>query len=324
VSNEGSRARDKTVIAKGAIETDYATYCNVMPDQTISEPLIPYKNPLKQLNWRLVIYKGVKYWPSENTGIYGLSVEIKYGCLIKGNVFGKERVSLQSGLCLRPGAKESEFTPGIIYGNVISLGKLEIKEPSEREKKQYGDWTAPNPKEGEDYPLVIKGNVICNSITINTGVYIEGNLIANNDVTIKPGEKDYHFVKVKGAIYSINGKVELDRCFCKTVRSLKDITVDSLMALELPIMMAVEGQITLSKDLYVIDPLVCSSCMGNSDFDLRACESFIKETCPKLERLTQSDVIRYQSGSLLSRTWRTFNETKRYQVMLAENKNGGD
>jgi hypothetical protein len=317
VSSEGSRARDKTVIAKGAIETDYATYCNIMPDQTVSEPLIPYRNPLKQLNWRIEIHKGAKYWPQENPGIYGMSVGIRYGCLIKGTVFAKEKISLQSGLCLRPGAKEDEFTPGIIYGNIISLGNLEIKEPSEREKKQYGDWTAPEPKEGDDYPLIIKGNVICNSAIINAGVCIEGNVIASNDIIIKPGTKDHHFVKIKGSIYSINGKIELDRCFCKTVRSLKDITVDNLVVLELPFMMAAEGRIILNKDVYVVDPLLCQSCVG-SDFDLRACESFLKEQCPKLERLTQSDLMPYQNGVILTKTWRTFKDTKRYQVMIID------
>jgi hypothetical protein len=318
MSSEGSRARDKTVIAKGAIETDYATYCNIMPDQTVSEPLIPHKNPLKQLDWRLEFHKGAIYRPPENPGVYGMSIGIRYGCLVKGSIFAKEKVSLQSGLCLRPGAKENEFTPGRIDGNIISLDKLEIKEPSEREKKQYGDWTAPNPQEGDGYPLVIKGNVICDVATINAGVCIEGNLIASNDVIIKPGEKDHHFVKVNGAVYSINGKVELDRCFCKTVRSCKDITVDNLVALEIPIMMATEGQITLNKDVCVVDSLLCQSCMESSDFDLRACESFLKEECPKLERLTQSDVMPYQNGSILARTWRTFKDTKRYQVVIIE------
>jgi hypothetical protein len=200
---------------------------------------------------------------------------------------------------------------------------LEIKEPSEREKKQYGDWTAPNPQEGDGYPLVIKGNVICDSATINAGVCIEGNLIASNDVIIKPGEKNHHFVKVNGAVYSINGKVELDRCFCKTVRSRKDITVDNLVGLDISggmmaIMMATEGQIVLNKDVCIVDSLFCQSCQGSSDFDLRACESFLKEECPNFERLTQSDVMPYQNGSILALTWRTFKDTKRYKVTIIE------
>ncbi|MEM2292881.1 MAG: hypothetical protein QXG39_07025 [Candidatus Aenigmatarchaeota archaeon] len=312
--------KDKTVIARAAIETDYMTYCNVLPDQSVSEPLIPHKNPLKQLDWRIVFHKGAIYQPSENFGVYGRNVEIKYGCQIKGTVFAREKLHLQSGFCLKSGAKEDVYIPGKVYGDIICLGQLEVREPTEREKAQYGDWTAPDLKSGDDYPLIVEGNVFCGSVLVNASVYIKGNLVAKNDITIKPGNEDYHFVKVDGAIISTNGKVELGRCFCKTVQSFNDIIVNDIVALDIPIMMATEGQIVLNKEVYVLDYLICESCPKTPKADLRVCESLRIGECPYggLEKLSQYDIMPCQKGVILTRTWRTFKEAKRYKVILNE------
>jgi hypothetical protein len=51
-------------------------------------------------------------------------------------------------------------------------------------------------------PIGDKSNVICNSATINTGVHFEGNLIASNDVIIKPGEGIIILLKLKGNLFN--------------------------------------------------------------------------------------------------------------------------
>ncbi len=81
----------KSQVTQDKIETDEETFVKVAPDQTCTQPLIPTKEPTKEVDFDVTLEKGVIYNPEERVGIYGKTVEIGYGCRINGSVYGRDR-----------------------------------------------------------------------------------------------------------------------------------------------------------------------------------------------------------------------------------------
>jgi hypothetical protein len=262
-------------------------------------------------------------------------------------------VTVESGLAVK-GRREDESVPGRILGNVVTLGEVEIKEPDVTEKKQYDDWQPPLkcgnlvkrsvcgamlsvdlknktcqcPNCGEvrpynssfEQPLHIRGNVICDTARVKAGAYVKGNIIAMNDITIDPGPEPYNFVVVKGNIVSLKGTVRMGQCYCKTVRGLKGVEVRDEVALDVPIVMADEGDVKIERSMYIVDPDVCGVCKGFTDYIMKRCESLATGECKKLDKLTQVDVVDYtvgdRKGQVATRTWRTFKEPEPGRLLV--------
>jgi hypothetical protein len=340
-------------------ETDWLTYFRVNEDQQTAESLIPSgarsKDLSKQLDWRIEFRKGAKYNPAEQSGMYGRTVDIKYGCSIHGDVFAKDKVTIESGLAAK-GRKEDEIVPGRILGNVVTSGEVVIEEPDETYKKQYEDWQPPlrcnNPNKrtharcgtmllvdlknkmcqcpkcrdtgqynpAYEQPLHIKGNVICDSATISAGVFIKGNLIAMKDININPGPEPYNLVVVKGNIVSLKGAISVSQSYSKTLRALQGVEVKDSVSLDLPIVMAEEGKINIENFIYVADPDICEVCKSFTDYITKRCEMLSSGECKKLDKLTQVDVTDYPltdpKGQVATRTWRTFKEPEPGRLLV--------
>ena len=174
----------KSILVGKKIESDYISQATVKADQYCDTPLIPLKNPSRQLNWKVIIEKGAVYNPPSREGIYARSIKVGYGSLINSSIFGRNSVHLEHGCC--------EHGGGLINGSVTSKGAIIIDKP----KAKLDDFSPGN--------LIIVGDLIGKSIEIRGNTVIWGNVISEGDVTIKDRNSIF------GIAYSKYGHVNIE------------------------------------------------------------------------------------------------------------------
>ncbi len=174
----------KSILVGKKIETDYLSQATVKADQYCDTPLIPFKNPIRQLNWKVMIEKGAVYNPPGREGIYARSIKVGYGSLVNSSIFGRDSVQLEHGCC--------EHGEGLINGSVTSKGTIIIDKP----KAKMDDHKTGN--------VIIVGDLIGKSIIIRGNTIIWGNVISERDVTIKGNNSIF------GIVYSKFGHVNIE------------------------------------------------------------------------------------------------------------------
>ncbi len=174
----------RSILVGKKIESDYLSQATVKADQYCDTPLIPLKNPSRQLNWKVIIEKGAVYNPPSREGIYARSIKVGYGSLVNSSIFGRDSVHLEHGCC--------EHGGGLINGSITSKGAIIIDGP----KAKLDDFSAGN--------LIIVGDLIGKSIEIRGNTVIWGNVISEGDVTIKGRNS------VFGIAYSKYGHINIE------------------------------------------------------------------------------------------------------------------
>ncbi|MEW5937761.1 MAG: polymer-forming cytoskeletal protein [Candidatus Thermoplasmatota archaeon] len=305
MTNEETAGAVKAQVTKKAVETDGLTYANVSPDQFCEEPLIPLKNPTQQMVWNVTIGKGAVYNPRTPAGIYANKVEINYGARVNGSIFGRERVTVDSGT--------SRAGPTFIYGNVTSNGHVLISAPV-KTMKDYEEGVA-----------VIIGNIVGKIIEINTPVVVKGNVLAEEDVKLENGVVVYGIVHSKGRIDAKDASAytfisENRKRIAKSPGEDVDevepsgpaIHIGAGVSVFLPFIWLKESREKPVDDVLAIDGKVryidskCADCAAQRGIrEIMKCRQYLDGKCGDYTAMDKNDILAYQQGFMLSLAWRT-------------------
>lgn len=175
----------KSQIVKTSVETDDMSHAKVHHYQSCDKPLIPSKNPSKQLDWTVELGIGSIYNPNIICGIYAKKTKIRYGARVNSSINSREEIIIENGM--------AKLGPTLVLGSITSGGTVFIEKP------------VTTRSDHNDGPAVIYGNIYANDVLIKGNANIYGNVIAHENVVIE-GEAMIH-----GAIYSRKGKIKIEK-----------------------------------------------------------------------------------------------------------------
>lgn len=291
----------KSQVTQDKIETDEETFIKVAPDQTCTQPLIPTKDPTKEVDFDVTLEKGVIYNPEERVGIYGKTVEIGYGCRINGSIYGRDKVDLSSGAI-------EDFGGGMVYGNISSLGDVIIEEP-DKKMDDYGEGV-----------VNVVGDVAGKNVKINSPTIVKGNILSKQDIEINAE------TIVQGNIYSKRGKVSVAHTVANSIiagnyrteseeeeggvdeRSFGiDLKWD--VSILTPLIWLKnkrkDNDVHIERPVRIVGP-PCWNCEKAES--VLKCMYFSGDDCEKYQRLTSKDKLKRKNGVILSNAWRRVHE----------------
>ena len=260
----------KSHIVKKAIETDETTYVRVLADQVCEMPIIPKKYPIRQLDWKVSLSKGVIYLPDD--GIYCRILDIGYGAWINCSVFGRENITIESG--------EGNKGCTLINGSVISDGKISVIYPQSKDEDY---------KEGF---LIVKGNIVGKDIEISAPTIVFGNVIAEESITIN----DYTLIS--GGLAS--KKISAQNLTCNFI-SGENLELKDLVSVLTP---AIIGKDIKFEKIRVVT-IICKKCSEENDFDMFSCNF---KDCDKCLTMSQDDIMELEGLKFVTPAWRIFRE----------------
>jgi len=274
--NSGVRfmAEFKSYTVRKAIETDEVTYVRVLPDQVCDMPILPMKYPIRQLNWKVTLNKGVVYLPRE--GIYCRTLEIGYGSWVNCNVFGRESVTIESG--------ESFKGNTFINGSIVSDGTVTIYTPTEESRD----------KDYKDGCVIVKGNIIGKDVKIEAPTIVYGNVFSDENLIIND------LAVVAGGVVSKD--VMVQKLTCNFIYGEK-LELGNLVSVLTPIVIAKE----ISFDKIRVITLTCKKCGEENDIDILTCDF---NSCEKCLLMTPDDIINFSDFLAITTAWRTLRETQ--------------
>ena len=266
----------KSQITTDAIETDNLTYVKVAPYQTCKLPLIPLKNPSKQIEWSVNIGTGAIYNPDRKIGIYGHNIKVGYGSRLNGNIHARDCINLEAGCC--------EKGPTFILGSVSSMNNIFIKKP----RNKLDDYS--------DGSVIINGNVYCKNIEILAPVIIRGNLIAEKNIVIKNN------AIISGVIYSKKGKVLIKNATAYSIVVGNSQDPSRILDNDSRIKGMKYG-LEISGDVELLYPFVW---IKNDTNPIKISRPIrVKSEKDQSILLDEQDILEYRGGILLSRNWRS-------------------
>ncbi len=306
-------AEFKSHIVRKAIETDEITYVRVLADQVCDMPILPMKYPVRQLDWKVTLNKGVVYLPKD--GIYCRTLEIGYGCWINCNVFGRESIIIESG----KGSKGNT----LINGSIVSDGIITIHAP----QKESRD------KDYEDGCLIVKGNIIGKDVRIESPVIVYGNIFSEENTIINES------TIVSGGVVSKN--VMAQKLTCNFISGEK-IEIGDLVSIFSPVIIAKD----ISFEKIRVITSVCKECFekkkmievckkheggkkiievckkfgevnkiheeGKKIIDVPLCVFLLCDfnSCDRCLLMTPEDKIDFGDRIVVTTAWRTFKENE--------------
>jgi hypothetical protein len=274
----------KTIMTQDKIETDDLSFARVLPDQTCIIPLIPMKNPTRQLNWDVNIGKGAVYNPEKPCGVYGRRVKIGYGARINGSVFGLESVELESGL--------GRLGRGLINGTVASLGDISIREPAKRMEdfKRGG--------------ITVVGDIVGTNIRIDSPLVVQGNVVASGSIRLNADST------VFGTIYCKKGPLEVDHATAVQIIAGSGPTrIGADVSVFVPYIGNCEGDIRIPERLRVITTPCFQCAQKNQGQNYMKCRKHVDGTCKDFFYLGPKDIDDLPGRKkMVSPAWRIVRE----------------
>lgn len=309
--SDGKSGVVKTVVTEEAITTDHKTYVKVAPDQECIEPLIPKEGPKEGGEPRVyfldvILEKGSIYNPKGRPGIYGNRITIGYGVRVKGPVVGRNDVEISSGAGV--------LGPGIILGNVYSIGDVYISPP----RKRLSDY--------KDGPIIIIGDVVGKNVEIRGDAIIKGSIVAEKDITIEGGSNTV----IEGFVYSKTGGVHITRASCAGIIAGNypdeegkigvGVKIGEKVTVYHPIIWVKNGDpengIVFESGYVRVLRKPCFECYRNGFKSILNCPKYISGECKQFLYISGDDVLKNDAGIFASDSWRVVEEDmEHYQIL---------
>ena len=279
----------RSAITSDKVKTDNQTYAIVKADQTCEDQLIPSKEPVRQLDWQVTMEKGSVYTPTNPVGgIYAEEVDLKYGVQVKGDVFGRNVVTVEHGGA-RHGSDGKSVLGARVFGSLIGEGQVEVVAPSSK----MDDW--------ETRPVEIFGDVMGSHVTFEEPTVVYGNVVAEQ--TFRTNAPTL----VLGDVRS-NGIVETSDLFAFSLTAQGDLTLGRNVVLVNPTVRSREGTVRIVEVVGIFTPELFEEIRQQSDVDVIGLWVFDLDAVWEGEALYPDDVIERGEGSVADRSWRTYEE----------------